>query len=368
MSLLNGINLNDIDQTCKGCGKNLTEEIGDYLKQFNDNELNPEIDKSIELEKAKHALEINQITTKLQKEKDDLAGKLRSADRDKDSLERVLQAEHQLEIKNLEGVIKRLQDKELQISTKMIGESLEQHIEAEFTRIRATAFPNAYFEKDNDISQNSKADFIYRDYDDGKNEVLSACIECKNEAETTVKGQKNEKFLGKLHKDSEQKGCTYSILVTLCEKDNPLYKDGFVDLSHRYPNMYAVRPQFLIPLLSILKNEAFRSHNSKLKYKSEIELLQEQNLDLTKFEDNLYEFKKSFKVNRDRHHNNYTIAINSIKKAITSLETTRDALIKADDNLRIANTKIQDVTIKKLVKDSPLIAKKLSSIREAENI
>ncbi len=367
MSFLKNINLQDIDLTCKGCGKNLSEEVGDYLKQFKDNESNPELEKSLELEKAKHALEINQVTTAAQKEQDNLNAKLHTAVQAKESSERVLKAEHQLEIKSLEGVISRLKDKELKLSTKMIGESLEEHIEAEFTRVRAIGFPNAYFEKDNDTSKNSKADFIFRDFDGVGSEIISACIECKNEAENTIKGQKNEKFLEKLYKDSEQKGCTYSILVTLCEKDNPLYKDGFVDLSHRYPKMYAVRPQFLIPLLSILKNEASRSHDSTIKYRSEIKLLKEENFDLTNFEDNLFKFKKSFGVNSDRHHNKYATAINSIDKAIKNLENTREALVSADNNLRIANKKIQEVTIKKLTKDSPIIAEKLSSIRESKN-
>jgi hypothetical protein len=251
------------------------------------------------------------------------------------------------------------------LSTKMVGETLEQHCEIEFNRIRATAFPMAYFEKDNDARSGSKGDYIFRDMDEAQTEIASIMFEMKNENDTTATKKKNEDFLKELDKDRTEKGCEYAVLVSLLEPDNELYNTGIVDLSYRYPKMYVIRPQFFIPIITLLRNAAMNS----LKYKSELALVRAQNIDITNFENELDSFKSGFARNYDLASRKFQTAIDEIDKSIDHLQKTKEALLGTDRNLRLANDKAQDVTIKKLSKGNPTMAAKFAELedREKEN-
>ena len=246
-------------------------------------------------------------------------------------------------------------------STKLIGESLEEHCATEFNRLRPL-FPRAYFEKDNEVSKasSSKGDFIYRDYDEDGNEFISIMFEMKNEADTTATKHKNEHFLKELDKDRNEKGCEYAILVTMLEADNELYNSGIVDLSHHYEKMYAVRPQFFIPVITMLRNAAL----STIETKKELALIQSQNLDITNFEENMNDFKQSFSYNYDLASRKYKTAIEEIKKSIQHLEKIKAALESTENNLRIANDKAQDLTIKKLTKNAPSLKEKFEKNKD----
>jgi hypothetical protein len=245
------------------------------------------------------------------------------------------------------------------LSTKMVGETLEQHCETEFNRLRATAFPKAYFEKDNDAKSGSKGDYIFRDMDDARTEIVSIMFEMKNENDATVTKKKNEEFLKELDKDRTEKGCEYAVLISLLEPDSELYNTGIVDVSHRYPKMYVVRPQFFIPIITLLRNAAVNS----LQYKSELALVKAQNIDITKFETELDSFKSGFARNFDLASKRFQTAIDEIDKSIDHLKKTKEALEGADRNLRLANDKAQDVTIKKLTRGNPTMATKFSELK-----
>jgi hypothetical protein len=245
------------------------------------------------------------------------------------------------------------------LSTKMVGETLEQHCETEFNRIRATAFPKAYFEKDNDARSGSKGDYIFRDMDESGTEIVSIMFEMKNESDSTATKQRNEDFLKELDKDRTEKGCEYAVLVSLLEPDSDLYNTGIVDVFHRYPKMYVVRPQFFLPIITLLRNAAMHS----LKYKSELALVKAQNIDITNFELELETFKSGFARNYDLASRRFQTAIEEIDKSIDHLQKTRDALLGTDRNLRLANDKAQDVTIKKLTRGNPTMAAKFAELR-----
>jgi hypothetical protein len=234
----------------------------------------------------------------------------------------------------------------------MVGETLEQHCETEFNRIRPTAFPTAYFEKDNDARSGSKGDFIFREADNAGTEIVSIMFEMKNESDSTASKSKNEDFLKELDKDRRDKNCEYAVLVSLLEPDSELYNDGIVDVSHRYPKMYVVRPQFFIPIITLLRNAALNS----LKYKSELALVRAQNIDVTNFEAELDTFKAAFAKNYDLASRRFETAIAEIDKSIDHLQKTKEALLGTDRNLRLANDKAQDVTIKKLTRHNPTMA------------
>jgi len=242
----------------------------------------------------------------------------------------------------------------------MVGETLEQHCETEFNRIRATAFARAYFEKDNDARSGSKGDYIFRDLDDSGNEIVSIMFEMKNENDETATKKRNEDFLKELDKDRVEKGCEYAVLVTLLEPDKDLYNGGIVDVSHRYPKMYVVRPQFFIPIITLLRNAAQNS----LKYKSELALVKAQNLDITNFENELEAFKSAFGRNYDLASRHFQKAVEEIDKSIDHLQKTKDALLGTDRNLRLANDKAQDVTIKKLTRKNPTMAAKFEEVKK----
>jgi hypothetical protein len=244
----------------------------------------------------------------------------------------------------------------------MVGETLEQHCETEFNRIRATAFSKAYFEKDNDATTGSKGDYIFRDLDEAGTEIVSIMFEMKNESDTTATKKKNENFLKKLDKDRMEKGCEYAVLVSLLELDSELYNSGIVDVFHRYPKMYVVRPQFFLPIITLLRNAAMKS----LEYKTELALVKAQNIDVTNFENDLEKFKTAFGKNYDLASRKLQTAIAEIDKSIDHMQKTKDALLGTDRNLRLANNKAQDVTIKKLARQNPTMAAKFEELKDQQ--
>jgi hypothetical protein len=246
------------------------------------------------------------------------------------------------------------------LSTKMVGETLEQHCETEFNRIRATAFPKAYFEKDNDARNGSKGDYIFRDLDEAGTEIVSIMFEMKNESDRTATKNRNEDFLKELDKDRTEKGCEYAVLVSLLEPDSELYNTGIVDVFHRHSKMYVVRPQFFIPIITLLRNAAMNS----LQYKSELALVRAQNIDITNFENELDTFKNAFAKNYDLASRRFQTAIEEIDKSIDHLQKTKEALLGTDRNLRLANDKAQDVTIKKLTRGNPTMATKFAELKD----
>jgi len=303
-------------------------------------------------------LAIAEALSKVEKERDELKNSLQKVELEKQLSEKSLKDKYETQLKDRDDAIERLRDMKARLSTKMVGESLEQHCETEFNRIRASAFPNAYFEKDNDASSGSKGDFIFRDLDHTGTEILSIMFEMKNEIDTTATKKKNEDFLKELDKDRTEKGCEYAVLVSLLEPDNELYNHGIIEVSHRYPKMYIVRPQFFITVISILRNAAMKS----LEYKTELAYVKSQNIDITNFENDLEQFKTAFGKNYDLASKKFQTAISEIDKSIDHLQKTRDALLGTDRNLRLANDKAQDVTIKKLTRKNPTMKAKFEEL------
>jgi len=301
----------------------------------------------------------------IEKERDKLANELRIKETEGQLLEKSI-TEHFTNkliskdetIKLKDDEISRLKDFKQKLSTKMVGESLEQHCEIEFNKLRPTAFQNAYFEKDNDASSGTKGDFIYREKDDKDNEIISIMFEMKNENDETATKKKNEDFFAKLDKDRNAKSCEYAVLVSLLESENDYYNNGIVDVSHKYPKMYVIRPQFFIPIITLLRNAAMNS----LKYKQELNLIRNQNIDITNFEDKIEQFKKGFAYNYDLASRKFKTAIDEIDKTIKHLQKTKDALLSSENNLRLANNKAEDLTIKKLTHGNPTMKAKFDSI------
>ncbi len=271
---------------------------------------------------------------------------------------RSIQEQHQRELALKDEQIAYYRDFKARQSTKMIGESLEQHCLTEFNRIRATAFRNAYFEKDNDARSGSKGDFIFRDQSDDGTEFISIMFEMKNEMDTTATKHRNEDFFKELDKDRREKGCEYAVLVTLLEPDNELYNSGIVDVSYRYPKMYVIRPQFFIPLISILRNAALNA----LEYKTQLAAIQNQNIDITNFENEMNDFKDRFSRNYELASRRFQEAIDEIDKTIQHLEKTKKALLSSENNLRLANDKAQDLSIKRLTKNNPTMQAKFAAL------
>ena len=303
-------------------------------------------------------LAINEALSKVEKERDELRNGLKQAELEKQLAEKSLKDKYETQIKDRDDAIERLRDMKARLSTKMVGETLEQHCETEFNRIRATAFPNAYFEKDNDARSGSKGDFIFRDLDNADTEIVSIMFEMKNENDTTAAKKKNEDFLKELDKDRKEKACEYAVLVSLLEPDSEFYNSGIVDMFHRYPKMYVIRPQFFIPIITLLRNAAMKS----LEYKTELAFIKSQNIDITNFENDLDKFKDSFAKNYDLASRKFKTAIGEIDKSIDHLQKTREALLGTDRSLRIANDKAQDVTIKKLIRKNPTMASKFEEL------
>jgi len=301
-------------------------------------------------------LTVTEAVQKIEKERDELVNNLKNKETEKQLLEKSLIEKFNAELRTKEDIIK-LKDEEialrkdmkLKLSTKMIGETLEQHCETEFNKLRATAFPKAYFEKDNDSRTGSKGDFIYRETDETGNEIISIMFEMKNEGDETTTKKRNEDFLKELDKDRTEKKCEYAVLVSLLEAESEYYNSGIVDVSHKFSKMYVVRPQFFIPIITLLRNAAMNS----LQYKAELALVKNQNIDITNFEEKINTFKEGFARNYELASRKFKIAIEEIDKTIDHLQKTKDALLSSDNNLRLANQKAEDLTIKKLTHGNP---------------
>ena len=305
-------------------------------------------------------LSVNKAVGLVEKQRDELTYRLQLTEQEKQISEQNLKQQYEIRIKDRDAEIERLKEFKARLSTKMVGETLEQHCSVEFERIRATAFPNAYFERDTDARTGSMGDFVFLDRDQAGTEVISIMFEMKNEADTTATKKKNEDFLKELDKDRNEKGCEYAVLVSLLEAENELYNSGIVDVSHRYPKMYVVRPQFFIPIITVLRNAALKS----LQYRSELAKVREQNIDITKFENQLDDFKNAFGKNWRLASDGFEEAINRIDEAIKDLEKTKDALYKSARNLRLANDKAEDLTIQRLTRDNPTMAARFREIEE----
>jgi hypothetical protein len=314
-------------------------------------------------------LAVTEAVARVEKERDQLASELKSKDTEKQLLESSLKEKFANDIKAKDDIIK-IKDEEIEfrkdmkakLSTKMVGETLEQHCEIEFEKLRATAFQRAEFGKDNDARTGSKGDYIYREHDEHGTEIISIMFEMKNENDETATKKTNESFLKELDKDRREKGCEYAVLVTLLEAESELYNSGIVDKSHQFDKMYVIRPQFFIPMITLLRNAALNS----LKYKSELAEVREQNIDIANFEDNMNEFKMSFSRNTDLAFDQYTKAIEEIDKSIDRLTKVKDNLMKSGNNLRLANNKAQDLSIKKLTRGNPTMQAKFEEAKRAK--
>ena len=310
-------------------------------------------------------LAVNEAVQKIEKERDDLLNTLKNKDLEKENSENSLKQQYSTEIQSKEAIIRfkdeeitRVRDMKMKLSTKMIGESLEQHCENEFNKLRATAFQKAHFEKDNNASSGSKGDYIYRENDASGNEIISIMFEMKNEADQTATKKKNEDFFNELDKDRLEKKCEYAVLVSLLEADSELYNSGIVDVSYKKDKMYVVRPQFFIPIITILRNAAMNA----LTYKAELALIKSQNVDISNFENQLDDFRSAFGKNYRLASEKFMVAIDSIDKSIAALQKTKDNLLGSQDNLRLANNKAEDLTIKKLTRGNPTIKAKFDAI------
>lgn len=268
--------------------------------------------------------------------------------------EQTLREQYETQLRFKDEEIERYKDFKAKLSTKMVGESLEKHCETEFNRFRATGFQGAYFEKDNDSRSGSKGDYIFRDYDENSGEFISIMFDMKNEADATTTKKKNEDFLKELDKDRREKGCEYAILVSMLETESELYNSGIVDMSHKYPKMYVIRPQFFIPIITMLRNAALNS----LEYRRELALIKSQNIDVSNFEAAINDFKDKFSKNYELASRKFKTAIDEIDKTIAHLQKTKEALLSSENNLRLANNKAEDLTIKRLTKNNPTMTAK----------
>lgn len=324
-----------------------------------------EMKANIENAEIEKKLSIAEAIKKIEKERDNLANDVKNKETEKQLLEKSLKENFSAELKTKDDIIKMKdeeialrKDMKLKLSTKMIGETLEQHCETEFNKLRATAFQKAYFEKDNDARSGSKGDYIYRETDETGNEIISIMFEMKNEGDETATKKRNDDFFKELDKDRTEKKCEYAVLVTLLEAESEFYNSGIVDVSHKYDKMYVVRPQFFIPIITLLRNAAMNS----LKYKAELALLRNQNIDITNFEDNINSFKDGFSRNYELASRKFKTAIAEIDKTIDHLQKTKDALLSSENNLRLANNKADDLTIKKLTRGNPTMSEKFEEL------
>lgn len=316
-----------------------------------------------QLADAKLNNELQKVAAAKEAELQKLKSDLERTQFEKQLAEKSLKDKYETQIKDRESEIDRLRDMKARLSTKMVGETLEMHCETEFNRIRATAFPRAYFEKDNDASAGTKGDYIFRDSIDAAKEgedveVVSIMFEMKNENDETATKKKNEDFLKKLDKDRNDKGCEYAVLVSLLEPESELYNSGIVDVSHRYPKMYVIRPQFFIPIITLIRNAA----ENAIKYKTELALVKSQSVDITNFENDLDTFKTGFARNYELASKKFKTAISEIDKTIDHLQKTKDALLGSENNLRLANNKADDLTVKKLTKGNPTMKGKFDEL------
>ncbi len=323
----------------------------------------------VESAETEKKLAVTEAVAKVEKERDKLSGELQYKDTEKQLLETSLKERFAVALKTKDDIIRHKdeeialrKDMKLRLSTKMVGETLEQHCETEFNKLRATGFQNAYFEKDNDSKTGSKGDYVYRESDQDGNEIISIMFEMKNEGDETATKHKNEDFLRELDKDRTEKGCEYAVLVSLLEAENELYNTGIIDVSHKYPKMYVVRPQFFIPIITLLRNASMNS----LKYKAELALVRNQNVDITNFEENINKFKEGFAKNYDLASRKFKAAIEEIDKTIDHLQKTKDALLSSENNLRLANNKAEDLTIKRLARGNQTMTDKFAELHNSD--
>lgn len=322
-----------------------------YLNELNKKDLQlVELENDLKIKKAEYEINLKNACTDKDAEIAKLNNQLQIKDNEFQIKEMNIKENYENKLKNKDEQLAYYKDFKARQSTKMIGESLEQHCNLEFNRLRPL-FKNAYFAKDNDAKSGSKGDFIFRDFDDANNEIVSIMFEMKNEADTTSTKHKNEDFFKELDKDRREKNCEYAVLVSLLEIDNDYYNDGIVDVSHLYDKMYVIRPQFFIPLITLIRNLA----NKSLEYKKELIAIRNQNIDITHFEENMNTFKESFSRNYRLASDRFKKAIDEIDKTIEHLQKTKENLLKTDDNLRIANNKANDLSIKKLTSNSPTV-------------
>lgn len=313
---------------------------------------------------ASQKLAITEAVSAVEKERDTFKNNIKQVELEKQLSEKAIQEKYETQVKDRDDAIERLRDMKARLSTKMVGETLEQHCETEFNRIRSTAFPRAYFEKDNDASSGSKGDYVFRDLDENGTEIVSIMFEMKNENDTTATKKKNEDFFKELDKDRSEKGCEYAVLVSLLEPDSELYNSGIVDVFHKHEKMYVIRPQFFIPIITLLRNASMKS----LEYKTELALVKAQNIDITTFEEDLNQFKDGFARNYDLASKKFSTAIDEIDKSINHLQKTKDALLGTDRNLRLANNKAQDITIKKLTRKNQTMQNKFDELDNENNL
>lgn len=317
-------------------------------------------DKELELTKL-----VNKMNTELS-EKDTCIAKLNNekelTQKESQLKEQSLKEQYEEKLRFKDEEIARYKDFKAKLSTKMVGESLEQHCEIEFNKLRATGFQRAYFEKDNDAKTGSKGDYIYRESDLEGGEFISIMFEMKNEMDSTSTKKKNEDFLKELDKDRREKKCEYAVLVSLLEPENELYNSGIVDMSHRYPKMYVIRPQFFIPIITLLRNASLNS----LEYRKELAVIKAQNIDVSNFEAQMNDFKEKFAKNYELASRKFKTAIEEIDKTIDHLQKTKEALLSSENNLRLANNKAEDLTIKRLTRNNPTMEAKFAELNNSE--
>ncbi len=337
--------------------ENRLSEKDKQIADINAKVQNAEIEKRLAVSEAVKAIE---------KERDSLLNDLKSKDTERKLLEKSIKEEYNNKLNLKEQTIQikdeeiaRLKDYRQKLSTKMVGETLEQHCEIEFNKLRPTAFQNAYFEKDNDASSGTKGDFIYRESDEAGNEIISIMFEMKNQNDETATKKRNEDFFAKLDKDRRNKKCEYAVLVSLLETDNEFYNNGIVDVSHRFEKMYVIRPQFFIPIITLLRNAAMNS----LVYKQELNLMRSQHIDITNFENKINAFRDGFARNYELANKKFQTAIEEIDKTISHLQKTKEALLSSGNNLRLANNKAEDLTIKKLTYGNPTMKAKFNELK-----
>ncbi len=326
------------------------------------------INSKIENAETEKELAVSKAVRNIEKERDDLANTLELKDTEKELLEKTIKENFndKLDVKDetikmKDEEIARLKDFKQKLSTKMIGESLEKHCENEFNKLRSTAFKNSVFEKDNDSSSGTKGDYIFREFDNNTdNEIVSIMFEMKNENDLTATKKKNEDFFAKLDKDRKEKNCEYAVLVSLLESDNDYYNTGIVDVSFKYDKMYVIRPQFFIQIISLLRNSGLKS----LEYKNELKLIKNQNIDITNFEEKMELFKKGFAKNYDLAARQFKTAIDEIEKTMSHLQKIKDALLASSNNLRLANKKADELTIKKLTRNNPTMTNKFNELNK----
>lgn len=342
--------------------------------------LNQSIETKVNSEVSKKELEILELKNKLKSVEESIGYKVKEVENEKDKQINALEAnikimnsekeveikslneKHQMVLKEKDEVIAHYKDLKSRLSTKLVGETLEQHCEIEFNKLRATAFKNAYFEKDNDSKTGSKGDYIYREYDANGVELISIMFEMKNENDETATKHKNEHFFKELDKDRNEKKCEYAVLVSLLESDSELYNSGIVDVSYRYDKMYVVRPQCFIPMITLLRNAAEKS----MQYKNELQVIKNQNLDITKFEDKLVDFQEKFSKNYNLASSKFQTAIDEIDKTISHLSKVKENLLSSENNLRLANDKAQELSIRKLTHGNPTMKAKFDELKNKE--